>query len=235
MNPEPAAASDSARQADEFSEPYWNHAMTGPVTPYHHGNLRAELLMRAERMLEHAGVTGLSLRGLAREIGVSHGAPRQHFPDKQALLDALALHGLQRLGSELDAGLGQATGTFDDRLIAFAHLYVGFATRHPALLALMFARKDDTDSPALRAANDKAFAAPSSLIADALADGEIVSDDPDRVAMAVLATLQGLAAIITSGMIGGRSADSVITGTIETLICGLRGTQAAGARRAARA
>lgn len=99
----------------------------------------------------------------------------------------------------------------------------------------MFARKDDTDSPALRAANDKAFAAPSSLIADALADGEILTDDPDRVAMAVLATLQGLAAIITSGMIGGRSADSVIAGTIETLICGLRGIQAAGARRPARA
>src|SRR5438128_1794302 len=60
------------------------------VAPYHHGNLRAELLSRAERKLETAGVTGLSLRELAREIGVSHGAPRQHFPDRQALLDALA-------------------------------------------------------------------------------------------------------------------------------------------------
>ena len=199
--------------------------MTEPVTPYHHGNLRAELLTRAERKLEETGVAGLSLRELAREIGVSHGAPRQHFPDKQALLDALALHGLERLGRELDAGLGEAAGTFDERLIAFAHLYVGFATRHPALLALMFARKDDPDRPELLAANDKTFAAPSSLIADALAHGDIVSDDPDRVAMAVLATLQGLAAIITSGMIGDRPAESVITGTIETLIHGLRGPQ----------
>jgi AcrR family transcriptional regulator len=196
--------------------------MSDHATPYHHGNLRAELLSGAERTLEQSGVAGLSLRALAREIGVSHGAPRQHFPDKQALLDALAVHGLERLGNELDTGLGQVAGSFDERLTAFARIYAGFATRHPALLALMFARKDNPDQPALRAANDRAFAAPSALIADALANGDITDSDPDRVAMAVLATLQGLAAVITSGMIGDRLPDSVITGTIETLIHGLR-------------
>jgi AcrR family transcriptional regulator len=199
-----------------------DHAMTKPVTPYHHGNLRAELLICAERTLEQVGVAGLSLRALAREIGVSHGAPRQHFADKQALLDALAIHGLERLGNELDAGLGQVAGAFDERLIAFARIYVSFATRHPAMLALMFARKDNADRPALRAANDWAFAAPSTLIAEALDNGDLTGNDPDRVAMAVLATLQGLAAIITSGMIGDRPADSVITGTVEILVRGLR-------------
>ena len=32
----------------------------------------------------------LSLRELARDAGVSHGAPRRHFPDRAALLDAVA-------------------------------------------------------------------------------------------------------------------------------------------------
>jgi AcrR family transcriptional regulator len=197
---------------------------TQPATSYHHGNLRAELLSCAERKLEQTGVAGLSLREIAREVGVSHGAPRQHFTDKQALLDALALHGLERLGGELDRGLNEAAETFDERLVAFAQVYVRFATRHPALLTLMFARKDRTDRPALQAANDRAFAAPSALIADALASGDITSDDPDRVAMAVLATLQGLAAVITSGMIGDRPVNTVIIGTIDTLIHGLHGT-----------
>ncbi len=193
----------------------------GQVLPYHHGNLRAELLAHAARRLERVGVTGLSLRELARDIGVSHGAPRQHFPDKQALLDALAVQGLDRLGHQLGETLGSARGTFDERLLVFARTYVHFATRRPALLALMFARKDRADSPELEGASRRAFAAPSALIAGALASGDIDTDDPDRVAMAVLATLQGLAAIITSGMIGNRDPDAVITGTIATLARGL--------------
>jgi AcrR family transcriptional regulator len=199
--------------------------MGATAAPYHHGNLRAALLEAAGRKIEQAGAAGLSLRELARELGVSHGAPRPHFPDKQALLDALAVQGLERLGGELDAGLGQASGSFDQRLTAFARIYVRFATQHPALLALMFARKDDPGRPELRAANDRAFAAPSALIAAAIDRGEIDSDDPDRIAMAVLATLQGLAAIIASDMIGDRHASQVISGTVQTLIHGLRSQQ----------
>jgi hypothetical protein len=60
------------------------------------------------------------------------------------------------------------------------------------------------------------------LIADAQAAGEIGGhDDPDRVAMAVLATPQGLAALVTSGMTGNRPVDTVITGTVQTLLRGL--------------
>ncbi|MEA5360574.1 TetR/AcrR family transcriptional regulator [Amycolatopsis sp., V23-08] len=189
--------------------------------PYHHGNLRSELLDLAERTLEESGVAGLSLRGLARELGVSHSAPRQHFADKQALLDALVLRGLRRLGDELDAGLGRASGGFEERLTAFAEVYVGFATRCPALLALVFAHKDNPARPELLEANERTFAAPVALIDGARERGEIVDDDPDRVAMAVLATLQGLASIITGGMIAGRSPDDVVAGTLRSLVRGL--------------
>jgi AcrR family transcriptional regulator len=130
-----------------------------PTPSYHHGHLRDELLALAERRIEEAGVPGLSLRELAREIGVSHGAPRQHFPDKQALLDALAVRGLDELGSRLDADLALRDGaSFADRLLAFASDYVEFAAARPVLLGLMFTRKDD--SPTVRAANDRAFGAP---------------------------------------------------------------------------
>ena len=65
---------------------------------YHHGNLRAALLAAAEDTLARRGARDLSLRELAREAGVSHAAPRRHFVDKQALLDALAEDGFNRLG-----------------------------------------------------------------------------------------------------------------------------------------
>jgi AcrR family transcriptional regulator len=190
---------------------------------YHHGNLRAALLARAEHKLSRGGGPTLSLRELARDVGVSHGAPRQHFRNKQALLDALAETGFQRLDHELETAMTASQGSFIERLTVFAQTYVRFASRQPALLDLMFRslRRTGAD-PALRRANDRAFAAPLALIADAQNDGEIAADDPDRIAIAVLVTLQGLAWLANSGVMGDRPIDTVVTETIETLTNGLR-------------
>src|SRR6478672_117872 len=118
--------------------------------PYHHGNLRSELLSCAERALSEGGLAQLSLRDLARQAGVSHGAPRRHFADKQALLDALALEGFERLGREMAASLEDAGPAFADRLAALARTYVRFATEHGALLDLMYAGKHRPGADALR-------------------------------------------------------------------------------------
>jgi len=200
--------------------------MSSARTRYHHGNLRATLLESAEWLLEEVGAGELSLRELARRAGVSHGAPRQHFADKRALLDALAALGFDRLGAALDSALCGADGPFAARLEVFARAWVGFATAHPALLELMFASKNRPAAAALRVVADRAFARSSAMIARARLDGEIAGGadeaDHDRVAMAIFATLQGLAALITSGMSGDRPVDALVTSTIRTLVDGLR-------------
>src|SRR3954469_14697371 len=115
---------------------------------YHHGNLRSELLDAAERTLAtrgpepprpRRGRAELSRRELAREVGVSHAAPRRHFRDKQALLDALAENGFERLGRGLNRAMTKPGPGFRARLAAFAQAYVRFASRNAALLELMFA------------------------------------------------------------------------------------------------
>src|SRR5919198_104925 len=83
--------------------------------PYHHGALREALLEQAERTVRERGADALSLRELAREVGVSHGAPRRHFPDRQALLDAVAEAGFERLGVELRSALAGAGEDFERR------------------------------------------------------------------------------------------------------------------------
>jgi AcrR family transcriptional regulator len=205
--------------------PSYDWWMADPRKRYHHGDLRAALLARAERKLSREGTHMLSLRELARDVGVSHGAPREHFPNKQALLDALAETGFQRLGQELEAAMAGNRGSFTERLTVFAQTYVRFANRQPALLELMFASLHRPGAnPSLREANDRAFAAPIALIASAQANGEIIADDPDRVAMAVLATLQGLAWLANSSIITDRPIDTVVAETIETLTDGLKPT-----------
>jgi hypothetical protein len=107
---------------------------------------------------------------------------------------------------------------------AFAQAYVRFATRHPALLDLMFTRLHRSGaSRDVRQANDQAFAATIELIARARARGDIVGDDPGPVATAILATVQGIAAIAGGAMLTRQEpVDAVVRDTIAILINGLR-------------
>ena len=190
--------------------------------PYHHGNLRAALLEQAERTVADGGAQALSLRELARDIGVSHAAPRRHFPDRQALLDALAEEGFDRLGDELERAVAAAGPSFGPRLHALSQAYIAFAIRHAALLELMFAGKERAGADRVREAADRVFATALAVFAEAQAAGELPVGDPGRVAIVAFAALQGLAAMANGGMIDSAPVDEVVTDAVDQLLDGLR-------------
>jgi AcrR family transcriptional regulator len=197
--------------------------VTTAARPYHHGNLRAALLRAGERSLEAGGTQNLSLRELAREVGVSHAAPRRHFSDKQALLDALAHAGFERLGATLSAAVSTAGVDFDARLLGLARAYVAFATTHPELIALMFATKHQAGAPPeLLAAGERAFAPALAAVADGQAAGAVVAGDPERVAVVAFAALQGLVALANNGMLDGAPLDELLDEAVGRLVLGLR-------------
>ncbi|MGV3666476.1 MAG: TetR/AcrR family transcriptional regulator [Leptospira bouyouniensis] len=68
---------------------------------YHHGNLREEVLEHSRKVLEKTGVSSLSLRDIAGDLGVSHTAPYRHFPKKMDLLQALVAEGFRELASAM--------------------------------------------------------------------------------------------------------------------------------------
>ena len=197
-------------------------AVTATARPYHHGNLRPALLAAAERALARGGE--LSLRELAREIGVSHAAPRRHFSDKQALLDALALDGFERLGREMAAAV-EPGGEFREDLRALARAYVRFATEHAALLELMYAGKHVPGADALREAADRAFATPLALFTGAFERGEIAADDGMGAALVTWSSFHGLAAMANSGMTGDVPLDPLVDLAVDQLLDGLRPRQ----------
>lgn len=190
--------------------------------PYHHGNLRSALLEQAARTIDAGGAGALSLRQLARDIGVSHAAPRRHFPDRQALLDAIAEDGFERLGAALAAAVLRAGGAFDARLHALAQAYIEFATQHAALLELMFVVKQREGAERVRETADRAYATALRVIAEAQASGELPAGDPGRVAVVAFATLQGLASMTTDAMINDAPVRDVVTDVIDQLLDGLR-------------
>lgn len=124
----------------------------GNAGRYHHGALREALLEAAERILRRDGIGGLSLRAAAREAGVSHAAPKNHFGDVTGLLSELAALGFERFAATIGRGL-QAEDSPDRRLAALGRGYVAFARAHPDLFLLMFrSERLDMSRPALRAA-----------------------------------------------------------------------------------
>ena len=78
-------------------------------TPYHHGDLHDALLAAAERVLERDGLSGLTLRAVAREAGVSHAAPTHHFGDLTGLLSELAAIGFRRFNAAMIAARNSET------------------------------------------------------------------------------------------------------------------------------
>ena len=99
---------------------------------YHHGNLRQALLDRAAEVIAAQGVEALSLRALARDIGVSHGAPARHFKDKKSLLSALATEGYERFTAFISAAAEAAGVDPIARYNAMGRAVIRFALTQPA-------------------------------------------------------------------------------------------------------
>src|SRR5271170_4411926 len=105
--------------------------------PYHHGDLRRELVQAALAIVTEEQDWAFSLRHLARRAGVSHNAPYNHFADKDALLAAVAIVGMERLGDRM---MDAMAGIDDpaDQLLQTGLAYVRTGVANPALYRLIF-------------------------------------------------------------------------------------------------
>lgn len=123
---------------------------------YHHGNLKAALILAADDIIREKGIEGFSLREAARRAGVSIGAPAHHFGGAVGLLTEVALLGYDSLGAALNVIAPSDDPLADLRLLALA--YVKFALAHPGRFRLMF-RPDlvDRDDPRYMAASTRAL------------------------------------------------------------------------------
>lgn len=186
--------------------------------PFHHGNLRTVLLDEATAVLRESGVDGLSLRDLARRAGVSHGAPRSHFVDRQALLDALAEAGFQRLTADVRAALGEPGGDVRARFLRVAGAYVDFAIDDAALMDLMFQAKAQAGGgpPRVTEAAAELFAVLDSAMGPRSDD----TDEGARSAFGMLfaATVQGIASLVSSRRIARGDGDRLVGEAMEMML-----------------
>lgn len=159
-------------------------------TSYHHGDLRNALRQSARDILEEEGLAALSLRAVARRVGVSHAAPYRHFPNHEALLADLAVEGFSEL-REAVAAAGGAPGGRAEKIAEIGAAYMRFAIRRRALARLMFGSQmpNRSGSPELGEAAD----AVGAEIGEALGDPVL--------GLAVWGAVHGLAMLILEDVI----------------------------------
>lgn len=126
---------------------------------YHHGDLRQALLDGALALIEEAGISALSLREVARRIGVSHAAPYHHFEDRSALLCAVAEQGFVAMHEAMVQAVRAAGQSPIQSLQAIGIAYVQFAAGNPSQFRVMFSPDvvGEKQNAALKSASSATF------------------------------------------------------------------------------
>jgi len=170
-------------------------------TSYHHGDLRNSLVSIGADMLNEKGVASISLREIARTIGVGHNAPYRHFRNKHELLEAIAEEGFRKLTAkntrlELEFAHDPETQLFESAM----HIVL-VAAEQPNLYQLMFGGflQPIEASAALKQAADDAIQSLVRIIKSGQQQRVFVQGDEMKLSLSAMSMIQGIAMMVSSG------------------------------------
>lgn len=156
---------------------------------YHHGNLRQQLIDRGVELVSSKDSIfssgEISLRGIARDLGVSATAVYHHFPSKEALLESIVIHLFQELLSTWEGKDGFELG----------QSYVGFFLDHPGVLHIMFGPTTGM-STRVQELQAQAF----EVLTKALSD--LPTEDQEPMALLFWVLAHGIVSLTLSGSLG---------------------------------
>jgi AcrR family transcriptional regulator len=171
------------------------------------GRLREEILQAGADLLdEHGTEQAITLRAVARRIGIAAPSIYAHFPDREAIVGAVVQDAFRALREHLDDAQASAPDPVA-RLRAICAAYLRFAAESPQRYGVMFgstwtsAREQGPAGEGVRigvgpcdgAVDDGAFDVLVSVLTDCVEDGASRSTDPFTDATALWVALHGLA------------------------------------------
>lgn len=106
--------------------------------PYHHGNLRAELVEAGFGLIAEYGLGGFSVAKAARAVRVSTASPYRHFADRDHMLAAVAAQAALELADRIRADVESAGHDPEERFAATAGTYVRYVAERGAGLDVIF-------------------------------------------------------------------------------------------------
>lgn len=200
---------------------------TSEARPYHHGDLR-RVLIDAALQLAAEGAE-VSVREAARRAAVSPGAPFRHFPNRDALMAAVAGEAQRRFRAEIEAALGEVPATDPlGRFRAFGLAYLRWAIRNPAHFEIISTGRyfAHGSSEELTRDNAELIALTGQILTDAAKQGLLRSSDLKRIQIAGRALVYGFARMHLDGhfprwSVEAGEIDRMAEGVIDLFIAGI--------------
>lgn len=161
---------------------------------------RGEILEAATRLFLAEGFPHATMRRIAAEVGVSATALYVYFPDKDAILQAIAEATFAELLEALEASQVPGTPALS-RVRAGLDAYVAFGRARPDEYRLTFLTAMIQPSAPGRPcgtieAADRSFLLLAETIGEAMAEGSLRHGDPVAAAEALWACIHGLTALL---------------------------------------
>lgn len=185
---------------------------------YHHGDLRQALIEAACTHMRRDGAESLSLRALAREVGVSQTAPYRHFESKNALFAAIATWGFRDMAISLRAARDQHIDDVEEAFVQIGLAYVEWALANPEKYQLFFDSSllDFSAYEELQLAGAEAFEVLLGLVRRGQEEGVFADHLPaEELAGATWSSVHGMTSLLQKNQptdkLKGRIDDSVPT------------------------
>ncbi|MEU4725838.1 TetR/AcrR family transcriptional regulator [Nonomuraea dietziae] len=157
----------------------------------------------AQAILVSEGAGAVTMRRVAETVGVSAMATYKHYPNRQALLDAVAERAFRELAEGW--GLRCPDGPWEERALGLMEDFLDFALGRPHLYTFLMtdrrerARRFPDD---FAGSGSPAFTRLVVVVEDGMRDGLLRKDDPLEVTLTLTSSIQGLVQLYLGGRIG---------------------------------
>lgn len=204
--------------------PSTSRSRTGP---YHHGNLREELVRIGVELAAEGGPEAIGIREASRRAGVSAAAAYRHFAGQEELREAVRRTAAARLATHVAEDMARLADDAPsaDRLLALGRAYIGFARAEPQLFRCLtsgFAMPDgDDEDPFTQLLSDVAHMTGR----DDDRDEEQLAD-----AVALLSSAHGFATLAINGVLRDMAEDRLRGLRERTLAVAIAGLEQIRAR-----
>jgi AcrR family transcriptional regulator len=174
-----------------------------PAKKYHHGDLENALIRAGIEILSKEGIDGLTLRKVAKRVGVSYAAPYAHFKDRQALIAAISTEGFKQLYNDLEAAVSAHAGDPRQQLVEGAWAYVQFAMDNTAIFKIMFSGvlEKEKDYPSFVEISRRTFERVVEIVRACQDAGVLRSAPPELMAVSVWGQVHGVISLMLEGQI----------------------------------
>ena len=174
-----------------------------PSKKYHHGDLENALIQAGVEILSKEGIEGLSLRKVAKRVGVSYAAPYAHFRDRQSLIAAISTEGFKQLYVKLDVAVSAHASDPQGQLVEGAWAYVQFAMDNTDIFKIMFSGvlEKEKDYPSFVEISRKTFQRVVDIVRACQDAGVLRSAPPELMAVSVWGQVHGVISLALEGQI----------------------------------